>query len=62
MSKSGLHSVVAFVAWDPEYPNRPSLPVFVSPNVHSVLVKTFNIKPITTPKEDLAAILGPTKG
>lgn len=40
----------------------PSLPAFVSPNVLSVLVKTFNIKPITTPKEDLAAILGPTKG
>ncbi|GAB6180505.1 hydroxylamine reductase [Desulfotomaculum defluvii] len=36
----------------------PSLPAFVSPNVLDVLVKTFDIKPITTPDEDLAAILG----
>ncbi|SHE72292.1 hydroxylamine reductase [Desulforamulus putei] len=35
----------------------PSLPAFVSPNVLEVLVKTFDIKPITTPDEDLAAIL-----
>jgi len=35
----------------------PSLPAFVSPNVLAVLVKNFNIKPITTPDEDLAAIL-----
>lgn len=36
----------------------PTLPAFVSPNVLDVLVKTFSIKPITTPDEDLAAILG----
>lgn len=36
----------------------PSLPAFISPNVLDVLVKTFNIKPITTPEEDLKAILG----
>jgi hydroxylamine reductase len=36
----------------------PSLPAFVSPNVLSVLVKQFNIMPITTPEEDLKAILG----
>jgi hydroxylamine reductase len=35
----------------------PSLPAFVSPNVLSVLVKQFNIMPITTPEEDLKAIL-----
>lgn len=35
----------------------PSLPAFVTPNVLDVLVKTFNIKPITTPDEDLKAIL-----
>ncbi|GAB6157156.1 hydroxylamine reductase [Desulfotomaculum varum] len=35
----------------------PSLPAFISPNVLDVLVKNFNIKPITTPEEDLAAIL-----
>ncbi|CCO07418.1 hydroxylamine reductase [Desulforamulus hydrothermalis] len=35
----------------------PSLPAFISPNVLDVLVKNFNIKPITTPDEDLAAIL-----
>ncbi|WP_045219431.1 hydroxylamine reductase [Desulfonatronum thioautotrophicum] len=36
----------------------PSLPAFTSPNVLQVLVDTFNIKPITTPDEDLKAILG----
>lgn len=37
----------------------PSLPAFVSPNVLGVLVKKFGVKPITTPKADLAAILSP---
>jgi hydroxylamine reductase len=36
----------------------PSLPAFITPNVLDVLVKTFNIKPITTAEEDLAAIFG----
>jgi hydroxylamine reductase len=36
----------------------PSLPAFVSPNVLDVLVKSFSIKPITTPDGDLKAILG----
>ncbi len=36
----------------------PSLPAFVSPNVLDVLVKNYNIKPVTTPDEDLKAILG----
>ncbi len=36
----------------------PSLPAFVSPGVLDVLVKNFQIKPITTPDEDLKAILG----
>ena len=36
----------------------PSLPAFITPNVLDVLVKTFNIMPITTPDEDLKAILG----
>jgi len=36
----------------------PSLPAFVTPNVLDVLVKTFDIKPITTPDQDLKAILG----
>ena len=35
----------------------PSLPAFVSPNVLNVLVEKFNIAPISTPQEDLAAIL-----
>lgn len=39
----------------------PSLPAFVSPNVLKMLVEKFNIKPITTPQGDLAAILGPVK-
>jgi hydroxylamine reductase len=36
----------------------PSLPAFITPNILDVLVKTFDIKPITTPDEDLKAILG----
>ncbi|MFH1596337.1 MAG: hydroxylamine reductase [Pseudomonadota bacterium] len=36
----------------------PSLPAFVTPNGLDVLVKNFDIKPITTPDEDLKAILG----
>ncbi|MFC1984491.1 hydroxylamine reductase [Chloroflexota bacterium] len=36
----------------------PNLPAFVSPNVLNVLVKNFNIMPITTPDDDLKAILG----
>jgi len=36
----------------------PTLPAFVSPNVLSFLVEKCNIAPITTPEEDLKAILG----
>ncbi len=36
----------------------PTLPAFVSPAVLDVLVKTFAVKPVTTPEEDLKAILG----
>jgi hydroxylamine reductase len=36
----------------------PSLPAFITPNVLEVLVKNFNIMPISTPEEDLKAILG----
>ena len=35
----------------------PSLPAFVTPAVLDVLVENFDIAPITTPEEDLAAIL-----
>jgi len=35
----------------------PSLPAFITPNVLDVLVKTFGIRPISTPEADLAAIL-----
>lgn len=36
----------------------PSLPAFITPNVLNVLVENFAIKPISTPDEDLKAILG----
>jgi len=36
----------------------PSLPAFITPNVLNVLVENFNIMPISTPDEDLKAILG----
>jgi hydroxylamine reductase len=35
----------------------PSLPAFITPNVLKVLVEKFNIMPITTPDEDLKAIM-----
>jgi hydroxylamine reductase len=36
----------------------PTLPAFITPNVLNVLVQNFNIMPVTTPAEDLRAILG----
>jgi len=36
----------------------PSLPAFITPNVLNVLVENFQIKPISTPDDDLRAILG----
>ncbi|MBW1770022.1 MAG: hydroxylamine reductase, partial [Deltaproteobacteria bacterium] len=36
----------------------PSLPAFITPDVLDVLVSNFNIMPISTPEEDLKAILG----
>jgi hydroxylamine reductase len=36
----------------------PSLPAFVSPNVLNVLVENYALTPISTPEEDLQAILG----
>lgn len=36
----------------------PSLPAFVTPSVLNILVENFNIRPISTPKEDLKRILG----
>ena len=35
----------------------PSLPAFISPAVLNVLVETFGLMPVTTPAEDLAAML-----
>jgi hydroxylamine reductase len=35
----------------------PSLPAFITPNILNVLIDTFNIRPTTTPDEDLKAIL-----
>jgi hydroxylamine reductase len=36
----------------------PSLPAFITPNVLNILVEKFNIAPISSPDEDLKAILG----
>ncbi len=36
----------------------PTLPAFISPNVLNLLVEQYHIAPITTPEEDLKAILG----
>ncbi|MEW5746507.1 MAG: hydroxylamine reductase [Nitrospirota bacterium] len=40
----------------------PSLPAFITPNVLKVLVDNYNIMPITTPDNDLKAILGEPAG
>jgi hydroxylamine reductase len=36
----------------------PTLPAFITPNILNTLVQLFDIKPISTPDEDLKAILG----
>ena len=36
----------------------PSLPAFLSPNITNFLVENYGIAPITTPEEDLKALLG----
>jgi len=36
----------------------PTLPAFVTPPVLETLIKTFDLKPVTTAHDDLAAILG----
>ena len=36
----------------------PTLPAFLTPDIRQYLIDTFALKPITTPEEDLAAILG----
>ncbi len=36
----------------------PTLPAFLTPNLINILVEKYNVMPITTPQEDLAAILG----
>jgi hydroxylamine reductase len=40
----------------------PSLPAFITPAVLDTLVRTFAIKPISTPDQDLKAILGSDHG
>ena len=54
-----LRDVMEHGAWDhPTIRIGPSLPAFVTPAVLKVLVDKFNIQPISTPEEDLKAILG----
>ena len=36
----------------------PSLPAFLSPNILNILVENYGIGPVTTPEEDLKALLG----
>ncbi|HZK25315.1 MAG TPA: hydroxylamine reductase [Oscillospiraceae bacterium] len=36
----------------------PSLPAFITPNVLNILVEQYNLRPISTPEQDLAMILG----
>ena len=35
----------------------PTLPAFISPNILNFLVENYGIAPITTPEEDLEALL-----
>ena len=36
----------------------PTMPAFLTPNVQKVLVDNFNLQPISTPEDDIAACLG----
>jgi hydroxylamine reductase len=36
----------------------PSVPAFLSPNILKVLVEKFNIKPVSTPEEDINSMIG----
>jgi hydroxylamine reductase len=40
----------------------PTLPGFLSPNVAKILVEKFDLKPITTPEEDVAAMMAGNLG
>jgi hydroxylamine reductase len=35
----------------------PTLPGFLSPGVANVLIEKFDLKPITTPEDDIAAMM-----
>ena len=39
----------------------PSLPAFLSPNILNFLVENYGIAPITTPEEDIKALLNHSK-
>jgi hydroxylamine reductase len=41
-----------------DIPLGPTLPAFLSPNVVRLLSETYQLQPITTPEQDLAACLG----
>ena len=36
----------------------PTLPAFLSPNVLTLLAEKYGIAPVTTPEEDMRALLG----
>jgi hydroxylamine reductase len=36
----------------------PTLPAFLTPAVRNILIEKYNLMPITTPTQDLAAMLG----
>ena len=39
----------------------PSLPAFLSPNILNYLVENYGIAPITTPEEDIKALMNHSK-
>ena len=39
----------------------PSLPAFLSPNILNFLVENYGIAPITTPEEDIKALMSHSK-
>jgi hydroxylamine reductase len=56
-AESRLHIAYAAVPGYQEYLSGITLPAFITPNVLSLLVSEYNLKPIPTPAADLAAIL-----
>ena len=58
MNESGLHIATLLHLGIKNIRIGPSLPAFITPPVLDILVKNFELKPISTVEEDMKACLG----